>query len=141
MVKQAEGENNFHILFQLLAAKDEELDPDVAKDAKGSNGGGQSSFALSHKKGKFSSKSPYAALLADEKLSEQLDLRSSSHFHYLSRSNASPVPGLTDSKGWSSTLDCLAALNLEVGTDTINDHLDSVCILQRKRLSSLFTVK
>ena len=109
VVKQAEGENNFHILFQLLSAKDE---AGGGQKPKGNDSSGQSSFA--RKQTNSNKSGAFASLLNDEKLKEQLDLRQSSHFHYLDRGGAIPVKGMTDSDGWATTLDCLQALNLEV---------------------------
>jgi uncharacterized membrane protein YgcG len=125
VVKQAEGENNFHVLMQLLEVKagayggsdaaaaaaggpmspvsrrlvsPAKTSPNGKPGASGSsNGGGGTAF-----KGWFD-----AALVA------QLSLKDGAAFHYLGRGGNVPVAGTTDGAGLAATLECLQALNLE----------------------------
>jgi len=102
VVKQEAGENNFHILFQLIAS--------ITKDS------GHHSARPSPPKSSPSKveKGAYANVF-DNSLLEMLDLGNCSRFHFLSSRGMghTEVPGLTDKEGWEVTLGCLEALNLE----------------------------
>lgn len=101
VVKQEAGENNFHILFQLIAS--------ISKDS-GHHSARPSPPKSSPSKDKVSA----FANIFDDSLLEMLDLGSINRFHFLCRGGGhTEVPGLTDREGWDVTLGCLEALNLE----------------------------
>lgn len=104
VVKQEAGENNFHILFQLIAS--------ISKDSTQHHSARPSPPKSSpHKDVKASGA---FANIFDSSLLEMLDLGNCSRFHFLSRGGGhTEVPGLTDREGWDVTLGCLEALNLE----------------------------
>jgi len=99
VVKQASGENNFHILFQLIASISKDSVHHSARPSPPRSSPGKD-------------KGPFANIF-DASLLEMLDLREASHFHFLSRGGNLTVSGLTDKEGWDVTIGCLGALNLE----------------------------
>jgi len=134
VVKQAEGENNFHVLMQLLEVKAGAAAIDAAAAAgptpvtrrlsspgkpnsspngkmagslgNGSNNGGSGSNGGSAGSTAFKG-------LFDAAMVDQLSLKAGHAFHYLSRGGNVPVAGTTDGAGLAATLGCLQALNLE----------------------------
>ena len=109
VVEQVQGENNFHVLRQVL-------------HTQAASPSGLSPSGLSHSEAPSAS-SALDAL--DGALVAQLGLGEPAQFRYLAGGLAggasassngggpSEVAGMTDAAGWNTTLECLAALNLE----------------------------
>jgi len=137
VVKQAEGENNFHVLMQLLEVKAGAAAIDAAAAAgptpvtrrlsspgkpnnsspngkvAGHLGSSTSGSGGGSSGGGASSGSTAFKGLFDAAMVDQLSLKDGHAFHYLNRGGNVPVAGTTDGAGLAATLGCLQALNLE----------------------------